>query len=123
METLELIKTSFFSLHHTGQNLYTLLSCVPDERERCFEGDTPKSETNKFKRCWRGINVKYTKKLPAVFNWNIHFRNRTQLATAAQNGTQQASMAQNGTENAASPRSRIRETDVRKIVTEKSSMT
>jgi hypothetical protein len=93
-------------LHHTEQNLYTLPFYVPDERQSCLEGDTPASNTNKFKRCWKGITVKYTKNLPAAFKWDVYFRNRTQPAMPAQNGTEQAMPPQNGTENATSPQNK-----------------
>jgi hypothetical protein len=107
-------------LHRTEQKLYTVLYYVPDERKNCFDGDTPASKTNKFKRCWRGI--KYTKKLPAVFKWDVHFRNKTQLAMPVQNGTEQAMTHQNGTEDATSPQNRTEEANILKNVTQKPSV-
>ncbi|PNF32703.1 hypothetical protein B7P43_G12960 [Cryptotermes secundus] len=73
------------------------------ERKSCFDGDTPASKTNKFKRCWSGI--KYMKKLPSVFKWDVHFR-------TAQNGTEKAMTPQNGTENATSSQNRTEKPSV-----------
>jgi hypothetical protein len=75
--------------------MYTLLYYVPGERKSCFDGDTPASKTNNFKRCWRGIN--YMKKLPSVLTWDVHFRNKTQTAIPTQNGTEQNMTTQNKT--------------------------